>query len=82
MTPEEDARVNNELNRIDELPNLNDMVFAHVEIMKAASGAVNYCDIERRLRRFRANTHLLTVPLDLVDGTSRNLSLVQGLAVG
>ena len=64
------------LQEIDRLEDTTAMFDAHIRLMQKAQGALNYCELERRLRRINAKTYLLALPYNQVTGPSLEFSLV------
>ncbi|WP_143523665.1 hypothetical protein [Pararhizobium arenae] len=71
------AQVDKLLLEIDGFGSTADMISAHMELMKQAQGALNFCEIETRLRKLGAKTYLLAMPYQFVTGlkAARNYSL-------
>lgn len=76
VSEELNNKLNNVIDQIDKIPNTLEMIQAHIELLRAAPDAVNYCDIERRLRRLSAKTYLLALPVEKMVDDAREFSLV------
>lgn len=62
----ESVKVNRLLTEIDKMTGTAEMIRSHIDLMVAARGALNYCEIELRLRQIKAKTFLLALPYDMV----------------
>jgi hypothetical protein len=51
---------------LDASNNVAIMAQGHVDLMRQAGGAINFCEIERRLRKLNAKTFLLALPLEAI----------------
>jgi hypothetical protein len=51
------------LREIDRMNNVGLMAPAHIKLMEMLDGALNYCELEKRLRALGAKTRLLALPL-------------------
>ncbi|MCF1465038.1 hypothetical protein FS827_27695 [Agrobacterium vitis] len=77
LDEEASVQVDKLLLEIDGFGSTTDMISAHMELMKQAQGALNFCEIETRLRKLGGKTYLLAMPYQYVTGlkAARNYSL-------